>query len=40
MKALNTSLKHFIVQKARVSNKEAIQYIVSGQVLVNGEKAS
>ena len=38
MKALNTSLKHFIVQKARVSNKEAVQYIVSGQVLVNGKK--
>jgi 23S rRNA pseudouridine2604 synthase len=38
MKALNTSLKHFIVQKARVSNKEAVQYILSGKVLVNGKK--
>jgi 23S rRNA pseudouridine2604 synthase len=38
MKALNTSLKHFIVQKARISNKEAVQYILSGKVLVNGEK--
>jgi 23S rRNA pseudouridine2604 synthase len=38
MKALNSSLKHFIVQKVRVSNKEAVQYILSGKVLVNGQK--
>lgn len=38
MKALHSSLKHFIVQKARVSNKEAVGYILSGKVLVNGEK--
>jgi 23S rRNA pseudouridine2604 synthase len=38
MKALNSSLKHFIVQKVRISNKEAVQYILSGKVLVNGEK--
>jgi 23S rRNA pseudouridine2604 synthase len=38
MKALHSSLKHFIVQKARISNKEAVQYILSGKVLVNGKK--
>jgi 23S rRNA pseudouridine2604 synthase len=38
MKALNSSLKHFIVQKARISNKEAVQLILSGKVLVNGKK--
>jgi 23S rRNA pseudouridine2604 synthase len=40
MKALNSSLKHFIVQKVRVSNKEAVQDILSGKVLVNGKKGS
>jgi 23S rRNA pseudouridine2604 synthase len=38
MKALHSSLKHFIVQKARISNKEAVQYILLGKVLVNGQK--
>jgi 23S rRNA pseudouridine2604 synthase len=38
MKALNSSLQHFIVQKARLSNKQAVQYILSGRVLVNGQK--
>ena len=38
MKALHSSLKHFIVQKARISNKEAVACILSGKVLVNGEK--
>lgn len=38
MKALTTSLRYFIVQKARLSNKEAVQYILSGKVLVNGRK--
>jgi 23S rRNA pseudouridine2604 synthase len=38
MKVLTSSLKHFIVQKLKVSNKEAIQYIISGRVLVNGSK--
>jgi 23S rRNA pseudouridine2604 synthase len=38
MKALTSSLKHFIVQKVKISNKEAVQVILSGKVLVNGEK--
>jgi 23S rRNA pseudouridine2604 synthase len=38
MKALHSSLKHFIVQQEKISNKEAIQYILSGKVLVNGNK--
>lgn len=38
MKALHSSLKHFIVQKARISNKEAVACILSGKVLVNGKK--
>ncbi|NDK55380.1 pseudouridine synthase [Pontibacter fetidus] len=40
MKSLNTSLKYFIVQKLTVSNKVAIDFIVSGRVLVNGAKGS
>ncbi len=36
MRALNSSLKYFIVQKLNLSNKEATQYILSGRVLVNG----
>lgn len=40
MRALNSSLKYFVVQKLRVSNKEAIQYILSGSVLVNGQRGS
>ena len=38
MKNLNSSLQHFIVQKLRVSNKEAINFITSGRVGVNGNK--
>jgi 23S rRNA pseudouridine2604 synthase len=38
MKALNSSLQHFMVQKLQISNKEAVQYILSGKVLVNGIK--
>ncbi|WP_347158734.1 pseudouridine synthase [Pontibacter chitinilyticus] len=37
MKALYTSLRHYVVQKLTVSNKEAIRYILSGRVLVNGQ---
>lgn len=40
MRALNSSLKYFVVQKLRVSNKEAIQHILSGRVLVNGQRGS
>lgn len=40
MKPLTSSLKYFIVQKARISNKEAVACILSGRVLVNGEKGS
>lgn len=39
MKALTSSLQHFIVQKLRLSNKEAVQAILTGRVLVNGDKA-
>lgn len=38
MKAFTSSLQYFIVQKGRLSNKEAIQAIISGRVLVNGQK--
>jgi 23S rRNA pseudouridine2604 synthase len=38
MKALTSSLKYFIVQKLRISNQEAVSCILSGRVLVNGEK--
>ena len=38
MKVLTASLKHFIVQKLSISNKEAVAYIFSGRVLVNGNK--
>ncbi|PSR53489.1 ribosomal large subunit pseudouridine synthase F [Adhaeribacter arboris] len=38
MKILTASLKHLIVQKLRISNKQAIAYITSGRVQVNGEK--
>lgn len=38
MKALHSSLKHFIVQKLTISNKEAIQHILSGRVRVNGKQ--
>ncbi|GAB2538789.1 pseudouridine synthase [Rufibacter soli] len=38
MKALTSSLQHFVVQKGRLSNKEALQRILLGRVLVNGQK--
>ncbi|WP_242917950.1 RNA pseudouridine synthase [Pontibacter liquoris] len=37
MTVLTSSLKYFVVQQMRVSNKEAIQAILAGKVLVNGE---
>lgn len=40
MKTLTSSLKYFIVQKAGISNKEALAAIVSGRVLVNGKKGN
>ncbi|MGV3503242.1 MAG: pseudouridine synthase [Adhaeribacter sp.] len=40
MKTLTSSLKYFIVQKAGLSNKEALAGILSGRVLVNGKKGS
>jgi 23S rRNA pseudouridine2604 synthase len=40
MKSLNSSLKYFIVQKLTVSNKVAIDFILSQRVLVNGQKGS
>ncbi len=38
MKILTYSLQYYVVQKAGLSNKQAIDYILSGRVLVNGEK--
>ncbi|MBC3539849.1 pseudouridine synthase [Rufibacter sediminis] len=38
MKVLTSNLQYFVVQKARLSNKEAVHCIVSGRVLVNGQK--
>ncbi|MGV3539475.1 MAG: pseudouridine synthase, partial [Rufibacter sp.] len=35
--ALTSSLRHFVVQKGRLSNKEAVQAIAIGRVLVNGQ---
>ncbi|AMM52136.1 hypothetical protein TH61_14390 [Rufibacter sp. DG15C] len=40
MKSLTSSLQHFVVQKGRLSNKEAIHAIVGGRVLVNGRKGT
>lgn len=40
MRALNSSLKYFVVQKLNLSNKEAIYYILSGRVLVNGQRGA
>ena len=40
MRAFNSSLKYFIVQTLNFSNKEAIQHILSGRVLVNGQRGS
>ena len=40
MRALNSSLKYFVVQKLNLSNKEAISCIVSGRVLVNGKRGT
>jgi 23S rRNA pseudouridine2604 synthase len=39
MRALNSSLKYFVVQKLNLSNKEAIDHILSGRVLVNGQRS-
>ncbi|GGK81019.1 RNA pseudouridine synthase [Rufibacter glacialis] len=38
MKSLTSSLQYFVVQKGRLSNKEAIQAILGGRVLVNNQK--
>ncbi|AHM58688.1 ribosomal large subunit pseudouridine synthase F [Flammeovirgaceae bacterium 311] len=38
MRALNSSLKYFIVQKLNLSNKDATRCILSGRVLVNGKR--
>jgi len=38
MKVLTASLKHFIVQKLKVSNQQAVEYILAGRVQVNREK--
>lgn len=40
MRALNSSLKYFVVQKLTLSNKEAVDYILSGRVLVNGRRGT
>ncbi|QMU28065.1 pseudouridine synthase [Adhaeribacter radiodurans] len=40
MKNLTASLKHFIVQKLRISNQQALDYILSGRVQVNGKKGA
>jgi 23S rRNA pseudouridine2604 synthase len=40
MRALNSSLKYFVVQKLNISNKEAIHYIISGRILVNGKRGT
>jgi 23S rRNA pseudouridine2604 synthase len=40
MRALNSSLKYYIVQKLTLSNKVAIGHILSGRVLVNGRRGS
>jgi len=37
MKSLHSSLKHFIVRKLGLSNKNAVQHILTGRVLVNGK---
>jgi 23S rRNA pseudouridine2604 synthase len=38
MKSLNSSLQYLVVQKGKLSNKEAIQAILTGRVLVNGKQ--
>ena len=40
MRTLNSSLKYFVVQKLNLSNKEAIQHILSGRVQVNGKRGT
>jgi 23S rRNA pseudouridine2604 synthase len=40
MKALNCSLKYFIVQKLSLSNKDAVHHVLSGRVLVNGKRGT
>ncbi len=37
MKVLTALLKHFIVQKLRISNQQALEYITTGRVRVNGK---
>ena len=39
MRALNTSAKYFLVQKLRLSNKEATALILAKRLLVNGQPA-
>ena len=39
MRALNTSAKYFLVQKLRLSNKEATALILARRLLVNGQPA-
>ncbi|HEY8402863.1 MAG TPA: pseudouridine synthase [Cytophagaceae bacterium] len=39
MRALNTSAKYFLVQKLRISNKEAIELITSERFKINGSPA-
>lgn len=39
MRPLNASARHFLVQKLRISNKEAAALIHSGRFLVNGKPA-
>ncbi|WP_161888282.1 pseudouridine synthase [Pontibacter russatus] len=40
MKAHCSSLKQFIVRKLGLSNKDAVHYILSGRVLVNGKQGA
>ena len=40
MKVHCSSLKHFIVRQLGVSNKDAVQHILSGRVLVNGKQGA
>ena len=39
MKVLSASLQHFIVQMLRISNNQAVAYILAGQVRVNGHRS-
>ncbi len=40
MRPLNSSVRYFLVQRLRISNKKATELICSGQVLVNDQPAS